>query len=267
MSDDGLRALELTLDKYLPKSIRNRNAVLEDMTVGVFKWFRQQKGEKMPTFEPTIKEIIAEMYKRFGHLLGAREIDEFAHDFGRNPAASEERGLTTHRDALVTEILRVDKFKSHYIIANTPGWEVLVDMAQRALQEKIAPALQSVPSSPWPNKIGSAVLSPQIIREAVERVRQQIAAAPSDAGQPTPHFSDCACLECFERRFPAPALEKLRGLEAKWMTEFHKLSATHYGGEGERIANIFRVCAGEVKSVLDGLEPKAPPRTCQKEQE
>lgn len=43
---------------------------------------------------------------------------------------------------------------------------------------------------------------------------------------------------------------KQRELIAKWMNEFHSLSAIHYGGEGERIGNVYRVCAEELERAL-----------------
>lgn len=45
----------------------------------------QIKSASRQVWPPTVKEIIAEMYRRFGNHLSAQAIDEFARDIGSEP--------------------------------------------------------------------------------------------------------------------------------------------------------------------------------------
>lgn len=96
---------------------------------------------------------------------------------------------------------------------------------------------------------------------------QDISAAPPAPASTCTHcgseFRDAMrfCSNCWndtaiaktvaEAKLKAPASEReLRELVAKWMKIFHEMSSTHFGGEGERIGNIYRLCADELERVL-----------------
>lgn len=86
---------------------------------------------KGKTFPPTVQEIIAEMYKRFGHRLSAQAIDEFARDFGSTGLANVELGndIETSTVAVpVEEVILLSDLKAFMGMAT---W--LRDMTQSAL--------------------------------------------------------------------------------------------------------------------------------------
>lgn len=85
---------------------------------------------KGKTFPPTVQEIIAEMYKRFGHRLSAQAIDEFARDFGSTAVLAElGNDIETSTVAVpVEEVILLSDLKAFMGMAT---W--LRDMTQSAL--------------------------------------------------------------------------------------------------------------------------------------